>query len=89
MGLSEIYETILNDKIIDKILFSDELEVKDMLLNTTEAQKNNICALVCQKVYNKEMTDMGKIDEISKAIGIDILNKVGEMKDTSDFLSKD
>ena len=89
LGLSEIYETILNDKIIDKILFSNELEIKDILSNTTDAQKNSICALVCQKVYDKEMTDMGKIDDISKAIGVDILKKVGEMKGTSDFLSKD
>ena len=89
LGLSEIYETILNDKIIDKILFSNELEIRDILSNTTDAQKNSICALVCQKVYDKEMTDMGKIDDISKAIGVDILKKVGEMKDTSDFLSKD
>lgn len=89
LGLSEVYETILNDKIIDKILFSNELEVKDILSNTTEAQKNSIGALVCQKIYNKEIMDMGKIDEISKAIGVDILKKVGEMKDTSEFLSKD
>ena len=89
LGLSEIYETILNDKIIDKILFSEELEIKDILSNTTDAQKNSICALVCQKVYDKEMTNMSKIDDISKAIGVDILKKVGEMKDTSDFLSKD
>lgn len=89
LGLSEIYENILNDKIIDKILFSNELEIKDILVNTTDAQKNSICALVCQKVYDKEMTDMGKIDDISKATGIDILKKVGEMKDTSNFLSKE
>lgn len=89
LGLSEVYETLLNDKIIEKILFSNELEIKDILSNTTDAQKNSICALVCQKVYDKEITDMGKIDEISKAIGVDILKKVGEMKDTSDFLSKD
>ena len=89
LGLAEVYETILNDKLIEKILFSNDLEIKDILSNTTDAQKNNICALVCQKVFDKEMTDMGKIDEISKAIGVDILKKVGEMKDTSDFLSKD
>lgn len=89
LGLAEVYETLLNDKLIDKILFSNELEVKDILSNTTDAQKNSICALVCKKVYDKEMTDMGKIDEISKAIGVDILKKVGEMKDTSEFLSKD
>ena len=89
LGLSEIYETILNDKIIDKILFSNELEIKDILSNTTDVQKNSVCSLVCQKVYDKEITDMGRIDEISKAIGIDILKKVGEMKDTSEFLSKD
>ena len=89
LGLSETYEAILNDKIIDKILFSNDLEIKDILANTTDVQKNSICALVCNKVFNKEMTDMGKIDEISKAIGVDILKKVGEMKDTSDFLSND
>lgn len=87
LGLSECYTNILNDKVIDKILFTNELEINDILSNTTDTQKNNICALVCQKVYDKEMTDMGRIDEISKAIGVDIFKKVNEMKDTSDFLS--
>lgn len=89
LGLAEIYEAILNDKVIDKILYSNDIEFVDILSNTTESQKNSICALVCQKVYNKEMTDMGKIDEISKAIGVDILNKVNEMKDSSKFLSEE
>lgn len=87
LGLAEIYEAILNDKVIDKILYSNDIEFSDILSNTTQAQKNSICALVCQKVYNKEMTDMSKIDEISKAIGVDILSKVNEMKDSSKFLS--
>lgn len=89
LGLSEAYEVLLNDKLIDKILYSNELEIKDILSNTTMVQKNSICSLVCQKVYDKEMTDIGRIDEISKAIGIDILKKVNEMKDTSEFLSND
>lgn len=89
LGLSEIYEAILNDKVIDKILYSNDIEFVDILSNTTESQKNSICALVCQKVYNKEITDMGKIDEISKAIGVDILKKVNEMKDSSKFLSEE
>ena len=87
LGLSEIYETILNEKLIDKILYSNDIELSDILSNTTQTQKNSICALVCQKVYDKEMTDMTKIDEISKAIGVDILSKVTEMKDSSKFLS--
>lgn len=89
LGLAEIYEAILNDKVIDKILYSNDIEFSDILSNTTQAQKNSICALVCQKVYNKEMTDMSKIDEISKAIGVDILSKVNEMKDSSKFLSEE
>ena len=89
LGLSEIYEAILNDKVIDKILYSNDIEFADILSNTTESQKNSICALVCQKVYNKEITDMGKIDEISKAIGVDILKKVNEMKDSSKCLSEE
>ena len=87
LGLAEIYEAILNDKVIDKILYSNDIEFSDILSNTTQTQKDSICALVCQKVYNKEMTDMSKIDEISKAIGVDILSKVNEMKDSSKFLS--
>ena len=89
LGLSEIYETILNEKLIDKILYSNDIEFSDILSNTTQTQKDSICALVCQKVYNKEMTDMSKIDEISKAIGVDILSKVNEMKDSSKFLSEE
>lgn len=87
LGLSEIYEAILSEKLIDKILYSNDIELSDILSNTTQTQKNSICALVCQKVYDKEMTDMTKIDEISKAIGVDILSKVTEMKDSSKFLS--
>lgn len=89
LGLAEIYEAILNDKVIDKILYSNDIEFSDILSNTTQTQKDSICALVCQKVYNKEMTDMSKIDEISKAIGVDILSKVNEMKDSSKFLSEE
>lgn len=89
LGLAEIYEAILNDKVIDKILYSNDIEFSDILSNTTQTQKDSICALVCQKVYNKEITDMSKIDEISKAIGVDILSKVNEMKDSSKFLSEE
>ena len=88
LGLAEVYETLLNDKIVDKILYSNDLDVKDILSNTTASQKQNICSLVCDKVYNRELTDMAKIDDIGKAIGIDILKKVNEMKETSEFLSK-
>lgn len=89
LGLTEAYDNILNDKIIDKVLYSDELEIGDILSNTTASQKQNICALVCNKVYNKEMTDMTRIDDISKALGVDILKKVAEMKETNEFLSKE
>ena len=88
LGLAEVYETLLNDKIVDKILYSNDLDVKDILSNTTPSQKQNISSLVCEKVYNKELTDMARIDEIGKAIGVDILKKVNEMKETSEFLSK-
>ena len=57
--------------------------------NVSQTQKDNICRLVCEKIYNKEIVNIDKIDEISKAIGVDILKKVNEMKDVNEFLSKD
>lgn len=89
LGLAEAYETLLNDKLIEKLLDSDELKARDILPNVSQTQKDNICRLVCEKIYNKEIVNIDKIDEISKAIGVDILKKVNEMKDVNEFLSKD
>lgn len=88
LGLSEAYEKILSDKVFEQIFTSNVLDTYDILHNTTEEQKSAIAEIVSQKVFNKEITDIKKIDDISKAINVDILDKVKEMEETQNFLNK-
>lgn len=89
LGLGEIYDNLLSDKIIDKLIFTNELDTNNILSNATDTQKQMICSLVCEKVYNKELDSMAKVEEISKAINVDIITKLKEMKDSSTFLKQD
>jgi hypothetical protein len=89
LGLGEIYDNLLSDKIIDKLIFTNELDTNNILSNATDTQKQMICSLVCEKVYNKELDSMAKVEEISRAINVDIMTKLKEMKDSSTFLKQD
>lgn len=89
LGLGEIYDNLLSDKIIDKLIFTNELDTNNILSNATDTQKQMICSLVCEKVYNKELDSMAKVEEISRAIDVDIMTKLKEMKDSSTFLKQD
>lgn len=89
LGLGEIYDNLLSDKIIDKLIFTNELDTNNILSNATDTQKQMICSLVCEKVYNKELDSMAKVEEISRAINVDIITKLKEMKDSSTFLKQD
>lgn len=80
LGLSEIYTNILSKDIMDKICNYSASEIVDLLNNATDEQKSTIVHNICDRIYNGESVDLNKCDVISKCCGVNIMNRVDEMK---------
>ena len=77
-GLDEIYERILSKEKIDEIL-SGNIAL-DILVGTTNKQKEFISDLVIKKLLSGEEIDLNLVHRISDISGVKILEKVEEAK---------
>lgn len=81
-GLTEDYKKILSyDKILEVINGSDiDTKALELFSGIPEPLKESITNYVADLVYNKSLTDLNKIDIISNRLGVNIIQKVEEMK---------
>lgn len=80
LGLSENYKNLLSKDIIDKIYDYSPSEITDLISNATEDQKYAIIQSIVNKLYNGKKIDLNKCDVIGKCCGVNISEKVEEMK---------
>jgi hypothetical protein len=71
-GLEKDYKKILNKETIDNFLEFDKNKISELFNNTTLQLQRTIVDSISQKLINKEIVDMNKIDLISKLYGQDI-----------------
>lgn len=89
LGLSEHYEKIISNSIVNNIIKSENLDYEDILSKVTETQRKNLGEIFTDKTYNQELTDIRKIDKISKSLNIDIMKKIEEMKQVAELSKKE
>lgn len=82
LDLTESYKKIINVDVINAILNGelDASKYEAVLSGITESQKESIGNIFADKIYNREFTDLNKIDALSKVLGTAIMRKVEEMK---------
>jgi hypothetical protein len=77
-GLQDVYEKILDKKMIDNILSLNKSELNEVFNNTTEAQRDIIVSIIINKIRNNEDIDLNKVDMLSKIYKRDIIDIANE-----------
>lgn len=88
LGLSDFYKGILSKDIMDNIYNYSPTEITDLLRNATDEQKEVIIRNTIDKIYNNIPVDLNKADLVGKFCGINIMNKVSEMKEIDEAMRK-
>lgn len=82
LGLSDSYKKIQPKEVLDNICDYDESVIKSIGSVLTDEQKNTISYGLATRKFYGEKLDLNKIDILSKAIGINILDKEAEMRES-------
>jgi hypothetical protein len=77
-GLQDVYERILDKKMIDNILSLNKSELNEVFNNTTESQRDIIVSIIINKIRNNEDIDLNKVDMLSKIYKKDIIDLANE-----------
>lgn len=85
LGLTEIYSKLISNDIVNNIVSGVNFDFKEIVQDATEFQKQSLSDLIAEKVYNNEYQDMNGVDILSKSTGIDIMEKVREMREVEDI----
>lgn len=80
LELAESYKHIIKADIVKGIVDGTIDNFEDVLTNASEETKTTLGDIFTDKIYNGELTDLNKIDRISRALGIDLIKKIDEMK---------
>lgn len=88
LGLSDYYKGILSKDIMDNIFNYSPSEITDLLRNATDEQKEVLVHNTIDKIYNNQPIDLNKADLIGKSCGINIMNKVSEMKNIDEAMKQ-
>lgn len=89
LGLASFYTNIIHPDMVEKIKKNGIEEYKDFLNTISDESKEVLGKIFAEEVFNKKMTDLNLIDKIGRCIGIDIMEKVDEMKEIDNLLSAD
>lgn len=85
LGLSSEYKKLVNPDFVKNIMNYSESEIHDIASTMTNAQRDNLIEVLSNRMYAGEMMDMNKIEIINKITGVNIQNKVEEMKKFTDM----
>ena len=81
-GLEEAYEGILTDKNFDQILSENYSDAAKLLENANNRQKKIVADIFTQKIVNDEKVNLNFVDQISRSVGYDIIDRANEAKKT-------
>lgn len=87
LGLSNYYENLLSFDEIENIQDYSDDSIRQMLSNTTQAQRNCIVANLTYRAYKNIGINYNKVDVIGKACDVNINEKVSEMRTFDQYLS--
>lgn len=79
-GLNDVYDSLLNEEQIRKIIAGDQKDVLTIFESAGRAQKTFVCDFIINKMVDGEDVDLNVIDNLSRLSGIDIKEKADEAK---------
>jgi hypothetical protein len=88
LGLTDYYKGILSKDIMDNIYDYSATEISSLLESATDEQKEVLVRNAIDSIYNNKPIDLNKCDIIGKAYGVNIMDKVSEMRQIDDAMNK-
>lgn len=88
LGLADYYKKIQPKEILDNICTYDDNFISSVGKTLTKEQKETLSFGIAKRMFDGENFDLNKINVLSKAIGINIINKLEEMKELDRINSK-
>ena len=80
LGLEDSYKNIMTKEVMDNIDKYSAVDIEAFVSNAPHEQVEAMVRNIIQKMYNGNSIDLNKVDAISRASGINITEKVNEMK---------
>ena len=80
LGLEDSYKNIMTKEVMDNIDKYNAVDIEAFVSNAPHEQVEAMVRNIIQKMYNGNSIDLNKVDAISRASGINITEKVNEMK---------
>lgn len=79
LGLSDCYKNLVSGDVMNHIDAYSDSQIKQILDNVRNEQKDTIVYNLCLRLYKDEPVDANKIRFIGNVCGVDIFAKVREM----------
>lgn len=80
LGLSNVYNKLVDNTILDNICNYPDIDIEKIISGMEESQIEVMAKNLSDRIYNGEKLDLNKINTISRASGIDIMQRVNDMK---------
>ena len=85
LGLQDVYKKIVPNNVLDNILNYADVDIVKIIKNTEPTQIETMAKNLADKIYYGANVDLNKIQLISNESGIDIMEKVKQMKGFADL----
>ena len=73
-------------RIVENIINGELVNYQEILGGLNNSQKETLGAVFADKIYKGEFADLNKIDQITRALDIDLLKKVEEMRSVEEIV---
>lgn len=87
LDLTESYKKVINPSIVEDIINGNLVDFDGILSSLSADTKDTLGEVFATKIYGGELTDLNKVDSISRALNIDLMKKVEEMKTIEEMLN--
>ena len=80
LGLSNVYDKLVDNTVLDNICNYPVIDIEKIIEGMEKSQVEVMVKNLSDRMYNGENFDLNKINAVSRASGIDILQRVNNMK---------
>ena len=80
LGLSNAYDRLVDNTVLDNICNYPVIDIEKIIEGMEKSQVEVMVKNLSDRMYNGENFDLNKINAVSRASGIDILQRINNMK---------
>jgi len=85
-GLDDLYSKLLTKEKIEQILEGNQSDAVNMFRSTNPKQQEMICNMIISEMIDGREMDLNFIDRLSRIMGYNIIEKVGDAKKLREIL---